>query len=174
MKVSDIAKFENKNNLTVNVFGMGASDSKPFPMYISKNFKIHSKKHINLLLYKNHYIFIRNLSTFIRPYFWKRSRYFCHKCLISFTDPLKCKNHYKQECLNISYTGQGYEFPPKGETLKFTHFKSQIKTPFAIYADFESYQNLDHKKQPTEKSVFFIRTHPQCFWRYINFKIQKI
>ena len=104
MKLGDIAKFEKMNNLTVNVFGM-ESYSKPYPMYISKNFKEQSKKHVNLLLYKNHYILIRNLSTFIRPYFWKRCRYFCHKCLNSFTNPLKYKDHYEQECLNISYTG---------------------------------------------------------------------
>ena len=158
-KMSEIPKFEKNNNLTINVFGLfdkrevergdkiRASNLVPYPMYISTGFNDNHRKHINLLLYRNHYMLIRNLNSFIGPFYWKNSRYFCCKCLVSFRQKVNWDLHKKVDCTNKVYTGQSYQLPLKGAKEKFRNLSRQIKNHFIIYADFESFnENLNKKK----------------------------
>ena len=153
-RLNEIPKFEKHNNVTINVFGMfqeeesnGCSRLIPFPMYISTNFENEHKKHINLLLYKNHYMLIKNIDKFIRPFFWKKTRYFCCKCLLSFNRKISYKLHKQSDCLNNNYTGQAYALPLKGTRVKFAKYSHQIKNPFIIYADFETFNEEINKSK---------------------------
>ena len=149
-KLSEIPKFEKNNGLTINVFGLfreHGSDYVPFPMYISSSFdKDKHLKHVNLLLYENHYMLIRNLGSFVSPFFWKRSRLFCSKCLISFTNKISYKLHIQADCTKNTYTGQSYELPVEGSKCSFQNLSKQIKNHFIIYADFETY-NISLNKE---------------------------
>ena len=62
MKITDIDKIENLNNqLSINVFEYSTdeyNDYKLVPLYISKN--IENRRIIDLILYKNHYILLKN------------------------------------------------------------------------------------------------------------------
>ena len=57
-------------------------------------------------------------------------------CLQAFrtTDTLNC--HIK-DCFKINGK-QGIKMPEKGEYVRFKNYETEIKSPFMIYADFES------------------------------------
>ena len=148
VKLSQINKFEKKNNIRINVFGMFRSQVgsfQPYPMYISNNSSLsqdttsRGQVHVDLLLYDNHYYLIRNLNMFIRPFFWKKTRFFCQKCLMSFQSKQRYETHIHNDCNEISYIGQAYILPEKGAKLEFEDYKNQVKASFVIYADFETY-----------------------------------
>ena len=143
MKLGDIARFEKDNNISINVFGMMEGEELdslvPFPMFISTRIS-NEKMHINLLLYDNHYMLITQLDKFIRPFFWKKARYFCSKCLVSFNRKISLNLHVENnQCTNGDYSGQQLIMPQKNDKIKFTRLVNQIKCPFVIYADFESF-----------------------------------
>ena len=140
-KLSEIPIFEKKNNLTINVFGLFKYSKStrylPYPVYISENFSSKNCFHINLLLYESHYILIRNLDTFIRPFYYKTTRYYCKKCLLSFSRKVSYDLHERADCTSNVYSGQSYILPPGGK-IKFQNLSKQIKNHFIIYADFET------------------------------------
>ena len=165
VKLSQINKFEKNNNISINVFGMFKSESgsfQPYPMYISSHTSrtekeidsvlVRDKVHVNLLLYEDHYYLIRNLDKFIRPFFWIKSRYFCYKCLISFINKQRYDRHMKTNCNNISYIGQAYILPEEGAKLEYIDYNKQVKCPFIIYADFETYNKKLTDSIPRGKS----------------------
>ena len=174
--LNQIPKFEKHNNLTINVFGMfknNQNNLQPFPMYISENFneKYH---HINLLLYKNHYILIRNIHGFIRPFFWKRTRFFCYKCLQSFCKSSDFRNHKNIDCTNTKYTGQAYKLPAEGTKLKFNDYSKQIKNPFVIYADFETYNQKEAELRKKGNSVYKSKHVLNAFGAILISKYEKL
>ena len=154
-RLNEIPKFEKNNGFTINVFGLFREKADdplsrfvPFPMYISTNFdKSCHRKHINLLLHDSHFMLIRNLNAFITPFFWKKTRYFCTKCLVSFTSKISYELHEKADCTDKVYTGQSYILPLKGTKGRFKNISRQIKNHFVIYADFESYNEVLNKQK---------------------------
>ena len=142
VKLSQISKFEKHNKITVNVFGIfknGEGLFQPYPMYISTNFEEGNHvKHINLLLYEDHYLLIRDMNKFIRPFFYKKTRYYCHKCLTSYCKREALSRHMSNNCGKNFFTGQSYIMPLKGSKLEYKDYSKQVKNPFIIYADFET------------------------------------
>ena len=145
-----IPKFEEANHLSVSVYQL--NHQTPVPVYISANYKS-AEKHINLLLYKQHYILIRNLDSFLTSYLWKnrRKHYFCPRCLATFLD----KDKYFQHVANDCHPGPMYKLPKRGTFMKFSNFHKQIKAPFVIYADFEATLKPFNRRQgkSIQKSV---------------------
>ena len=60
MKVKDIPKFENLNNLNINVFEL--TGNVLTPIHVNKNYL---QPQIDLLLYENHYCLITRLHCLI-------------------------------------------------------------------------------------------------------------
>lgn len=143
VKLSQIQSFEHKNEISVNVFGLIKVKRqnhivKPFPMYVTTT---EYSRIVNLLLYNGHYMLIRNIHGFMRPFVGKKTRYFCCKCLLSFSNKRAYNKHKQIDCREGYFKGQCYTVPEKGSTIKFRNLERQIKAPFVVYADFETYHH---------------------------------
>ena len=78
-------------------------------------------------------------------------KHFCRYCLHAFiTDEIL--KHHIQDCFKINGK-QRIIMPKKGEYVKYKNFERKIKSPFMIYADFESILvPEDNGKQNPNKS----------------------
>ena len=63
-------------------------------------------------------------------------KHFCHYCLQAFRAAEKLKCHIK-DCFQINGK-QTINMSKKSEYIKFKNFERKSKSPFMIYADFES------------------------------------
>ena len=133
--INQIEKFEKQNNLSINVIGY---ESTLFPIYTTKN---RSDNQINLLLIsqgeKRHFCLVRNMSRLLADRTnHNGAAFYCNFCFHGFVrqDLLDehlpyCKQHGAQKI----------ELPDEeNKWLRFENFRRQLKTPFVIYADFES------------------------------------
>ena len=112
---------------------------KKHPIYVSK--KCCEEKHADLLFAgegeKQHYVLIKVFNTFMYDRSLHSGRkYFCRYCLHDFITKEILKRHIK-DCFKIN-DKQRIVMPEKGEYVKFKNFERTIKSPFMIYADFES------------------------------------
>ncbi len=155
-KIIHITKFENKNNLTINVFGLDKCREKyqAYPIFISTNYDTtNEKKHINLLLFKDHYYLITNFHAFVRQFCSTNCKYYCYKCLIGFYIRNKFEKHIQGNC-QLNYTGQNYYMPPKGTFIKYKNYEKSLYAPYTLYCDFEStISNINSEKGSNTKLV---------------------
>lgn len=131
--LSQIPKFENQNDILINVFGY--EDKEIFPMRITKS---NRKSHVDLLYFN--YCLIKNLNQFLYRIGGGRgghAHYYCPYCLHGF---LAKKNLNKHIDFCMSLGEQKIEVPIPGENdiLKLTEIGKQLPVPFMIYADFET------------------------------------
>ena len=84
-KCSDVHKFNEINNLSVNIFELNFYQDqnqwkhKIIPIEISHN---NSDKVIDLAIYKNHYVLIKKLDVFLGDH---NKKFICRRCLCSYT-----------------------------------------------------------------------------------------
>ena len=139
---SDVHKFNEINNLSVNIFELNFYQDGDkwkhnlIPIEISKN---DSDKVINLLIYKNHYALIKKLNIFLGDH---HKNFICRRCLNSYTCENALINH-KEKCgddniCTIRTSNESHIYWKK-------HFH---KNPlyFRIYADFEADNEKDISK----------------------------
>ena len=138
-KCSDVHRFNELNNLSVNIYELNFYQDGDewklnlIPIEISKN---ESDKVIDLLIYKNHYDLIKKLHVFLGNH---NKNFVCRRCLNSYT----CENafiNHKEICgddniCTIRTSNESHLFWKK-------HFH---KNPlyFRIYADFEADNEID-------------------------------
>jgi len=81
---NQIPKFEKQNNVSINVFGLDEKENV-YPRYISEKA---SQSTINLLFYKNHYVWIKNFNGLVGKQYnkHKNKKYFCYRCLHGCSD----------------------------------------------------------------------------------------
>lgn len=115
MEFNKISKFENQNNMSINVFGLNQSNTKIVgPLHHTKNRREH---HINLLYYvyrkKTHFVWIKNLSRLVRSQLTKHKCqiYICDGCLLYFPTNEKLRSHQTEQCHKIKIT-----LPTPGES----------------------------------------------------------
>ena len=134
---SDVSKFENNNNIAINVLGADEKE-EIFPLRISNK----ENDHINILLIerngKKHYCLIKSMSRLFSSQCSKKEHkiYVCNYCLQKFGKEEILKDHLEY-CSRFK-CGKTV-FPVKGETLKFKNFERMHDIPFMVYADFECY-----------------------------------
>ena len=93
---TDVHKFNELNNLSVNVYELifYQDDDKwkqnLIPIGFSRN---ESDRAVDLLIYKNHYALIRKLHVFLGNH---NKRFVCRQCLNSYTNENTLKNHNKK------------------------------------------------------------------------------
>ena len=100
LKCSDVHKFKESNNLSVNIFELNFYQDqnqwkqKLIPIEVSKN---NSDRVIDLAIYKNHYVFIKKLDVFLGDH---NKKFICRRCLNSYTSEnmlmklkRKCENN---------------------------------------------------------------------------------
>ena len=154
MKVSQIAKFERQNTaISVNVFGY--EQKELFPVYITKEKK---ENHVNLLLpiannETRHYCLIRNLNRLLSSLTRRKAqKYFCEYCLHGFIREDLLLDH-EPHC--SKHGPQKIKLPNEdNDVLYFMDVQKQLKVPFVIYADFESYL-VKCDQQPLNPSISF-------------------
>ena len=141
-KCSDVHKFNELNNLSVNIYELNFYQDGDkwkhnlIPTEISKN---NSDKVIDLLIYRNHYALIRKLHVFLGDH---NKSFVCRRCLNSYTSENALINH-KEKCgddniCTIRTSNESHLYWKK-------HFH---KNPlyFRIYADFEADNEKDNSK----------------------------
>ena len=126
MKIKDIPKFENLNNLNVNVFELtGAVLS---PIHINKNYL---QSQIDLLLFENHYCLITKLHCLLNKD--SHMKWLCRRCLTAFSSEDILNQHIdrcqKQQPTNITFSWKDH--------LKFEDYHMKVPVPIRVYADFE-------------------------------------
>ena len=139
-KCSDVHKFNELNNLSVNIFELNFYHDqnkwkhKLIPVEVSKN---NSDRIIDLATYKNHYVLTRNLDVFLGDH---NKKYVCRRCLNSYTIENMLMKH-KPKCENIDITT--LRTSSESHIYRKKHFH---KNPlfFGIYADFEADNEKDN------------------------------
>ena len=112
---------------------------------------------------KGHYVFIEDFNTFMYDHtLYLGRKHFCHYCLQAFWTTAKLKCHIKG-CFNINGK-ETIKMPKKGECIKFKNFGRKIKSPFIIYADFESIlvPKDNWKKNANESYTNKYQKHVAC------------
>jgi hypothetical protein len=66
---NQIPKFERQNTVSINVFGLDEKENV-YPRYISEKA---SQSTINLLFYKNHYVWIKNFNGLVSKQYSKQT-----------------------------------------------------------------------------------------------------
>jgi hypothetical protein len=141
MAVSAIPKFEETNDLIVNVFAYDSAEM--FPLYISK--RATGKTVVNMLLLSEnnnlHYCLITNFHAFMNRFtLGKKMRdhhacFYCYRCLQRFNAKDKLGAHvtmcgeHKPTVINM---------PPEGSNVQYINIQKEEKVPYVVYADFES------------------------------------
>ena len=98
-KCSDVHRFNEINNLSVNIYELNFYQDRNkwkhnlIPIEISKN---GSDKVVDLLIYKNHYALIKKLHVFLGDH---NKSFVCKRCLNSYTCENALINH-KEKCVD--------------------------------------------------------------------------
>ncbi|CAK1598078.1 unnamed protein product [Parnassius mnemosyne] len=156
VKISDIAKVEKLNDISINVFGLEYNKEKRCNSIVGPLFltKCRKDRHINLLFFskdtKNHYCYIKNLSRLVSKQISKDGHimYICEACLLRFPSQERLNNHEQYDCAHIctvlpnsetlkkkNWFGQ----PISNDKIKFDSYEKKLKIPFVVYADFEAF-----------------------------------
>ena len=146
MKVKDIPKFENLNNLKVNVFEL--SGTVLTPILINKNYL---QPQIDLLIFENHYCLITKLHCLIKKN--SHMKWVCRRCLTAFSSEDILNQHIdrcqKQQPTNITFSWKDH--------LKLEDYHMKVPVPIRVFANFECI-NL--------KSDIF-KGHPKVLYKQI-------
>ena len=162
-RCSDVHKFNELNNLSVNIFELvfyqdeNQWKHKLIPIEISKN---NSDRVINLAIYKNHYVLIEKLDVFLGDH---NKKFICRRCLSSYTSENMLLKH-KPKCENNDITS----IKTSNESHLFwkKHFHKNPKY-FRMYADFEADNEKDdsiignkttniYKQNPVLKGYYIV------------------
>ena len=160
VKVKDIHKFEIQNKISVNVLGFEKGNL--YPVHVTKE---RFDQHVNLLLLsdgqKSHYCWIKSMSRLLGHQNSDGHRYhYCIYCLQGFTSHRVLEKHqiYCKE-----HGAQRVELPKEEDKwLFYKDVRKQLKVPYIIYADFESFQipisgcQNDPDSSFTEKSTHHV------------------
>ena len=147
--ISQIPRFEKQNGISVNVF---AYEKEFFPIYITKE---RCDRHVNLLLINHgeqrHFCLIHSLSRLLvdRTHHNGQTHY-CNYCLHGFTSEDLLTKHVP---LCSPHGPQKIKLPTEDEKIYFKNTFKQLRVPFVVYADFESYTSkLEEEENTTEES----------------------
>lgn len=138
MELTQIARFEKLNEVSVNVYGYNQNEI--YPLRVSTRTSDYSHQ-INLLFIsegeKKHYCLIKNMSRLLASQVSTRKakKFFCPRCLNSFGRQDLLDKHLElcgdNEAVRI-------KMPEEGTFLQFKNNHKRMDIPFVIYADFES------------------------------------
>ena len=168
-KCSDVHKFNELNNLSVNIFELNFYQDqnqrkhKLIPIEISKN---NSDRVIDLAIYKNHYVLIKKMEVFLGDH---NKKIICRRCLSSYTSENMLVKH-KEKCGDDNIT------TIKTSNESHLHWKKHFhKNPlyFRIYADFEA----DNEKDDTivgNKTTNIYKQNPILNGYYIVSELEDV
>ncbi|XP_033729517.1 uncharacterized protein LOC117318664 [Pecten maximus] len=157
VKVADLSKFETGNKISSNV--LGYEKRSLFPIHATKQrFDLHVDSLLMSDGRKSHYCWIKDMGPLLNDRYSHGHRYYlCMYCLQGFTKERIIKSH-------ISYCRkhgtQKVKLPSEEDKcLFYKEVRKQLKVPYSIYADFESFQvpvhgcEVDPQRSHTEKTI---------------------
>ena len=135
VETQTIFMWEEINDIKINVFVLDEDDNIKIEYHSS--FK--TKNVCNMLLYKEHYVWIKNLDRFDASNTSKHSIYRCSLCLTArFASKELLENHIKK-CICDKELKPDEVLPTEGKNIKkFENVNNEFLHPFHIVADFES------------------------------------
>ena len=184
VSIEDIAKFEKKNGVSVNVYtlnfnahvnkvkraqnsifsddeeedeeDMCHTNQMNRTIVPLKVNKNQMDKHVDLLLIDEHYVLIVNLNRLL-GLMGDPTNKFCKNCLTGFRSQDTLDKH-KQNC----YINQPQRVVFPTNPIKFENYKKQLKCPIVIYADFEALiEKLD------ENDTGLVQKHVPCSYMWV-------
>ena len=143
MKIKDIPKFENLNNLNVNVFEL--TKTVLTPIHINTNY---DQQQIDLMLYQNHYCLITKLHCLLNKD--SHMKWVCRRCLTAFSSQPVLFDHIerciKQQPTNITFSWKDH--------LKFEDYHMKVPVPIRVYADFECINQPTDDREAAPKVLY--------------------
>ena len=143
MKIKDIPKFENLNNLNVNVFEL--TKTVLTPIHINTNY---DQPQIDLILYQNHYCLITKLHCLLNKD--SHMKWVCRRCLTAFSSQPVLLDHIdrcqKQQPTNITFSWKDH--------LKFEDYHMKVPVPIRVYADFECINQPANDREAAPKVLY--------------------
>ena len=130
VKIKDLSKIENLLETNIYVYTCDKNLKNRLPVYKSdKNYE----KYLDLLLYEEHYMNIKNITKFFFPND-KNKIYFCRNCCNKFYSDKKHQEHQ----LFCQTNKTQLLLPSKNKYLQFKNLQNTIQHNFIVYADIES------------------------------------
>ena len=131
VKIENLNKIEDLLETIIYVYTCDKNLKNRLPVYkFNKNYE----KFLDLLLYKNHYMIINNISRFFYPDD-KNKIFFCRNCCNKMYSDKRFKEH-----LQFCQTNKPMILlPSQNKYLQFKNLKNTIQHNFICYADIESY-----------------------------------
>ena len=129
------------------------------------------EKHVDLLLIgeegKRQYALIKDFNTSMCNHTLHRGRkHFCHYCLYAFSIGKTLKRHIK-DCFKNNEKRR-MMMSRKGKYLKFKYYQRKIKSPFVIYAYFETIlvPECNEYQNPEDSYTNKYQKHVACIYGY--------
>lgn len=151
----DYAKFERLNNMSIHVFVINDEGLTPF--YEPKEVK---ERHCVLGLYKNHYVWIKNINACIGQTLDSHKKFPCLRCMHSFTSE-KLLTAHTEDCKRNKMNE--IKMPKVGENIiKFKNVKNVIESPVVITSDWECLIDENNKHIPNS-FCYYIHSKYEIF-----------
>lgn len=133
VKLKDIPKFTQLNNISVNVFTCN-DEFRVYPIYRCKE-KL--ARHYNLFHYQDHYSYIANFDRLLGDQTRHNGRgYYCDRCLYPMFSKQRLDKHVLV-CRNDSLAA--IEMPEEDKNIaQFSNYQRMLRKPLVVYADFEA------------------------------------
>lgn len=132
--IDDTHLYEGLNDFKINVFELNNDETKLKLIYDSYN---NNEILINLLSYRNHYIFIKDIHRFEFSSTKNKNKYYrcMHRNNRKYNTLEKLEEHIGRCIKGIDDITE--VMPQKGEISQFNNFHHQYNHPYYIVADFE-------------------------------------
>ena len=167
--LSQLDRVERQNGVALNVYGW----DKGVVVHRLSDREVPADRRINLLLIsqgdKYHYTLIKDLNRLLRDQTkHKERKHFCERCLHGFKRQDLLDKH-TPDCRGINQTAIAIEMPKEGTKLRFENYHKQLKSPYIIYADFESIiEKMEGpENSPQQSSTRKTSHHIACGYSYI-------
>jgi hypothetical protein len=149
-----IPMWEEANNIKINVFVLDEFNNIKIEYHSS--FK--TKNVCNLLLYKEHYVWIKNLDRFDASSTSKNSIYRCSLCLAERFSTKELLEKHIKKCICDKNIKTDQCLPEEKDKIKkFTNFQNEFMHQFHIVADFES--TLEEVKDDADNNTQKYKKH---------------
>ena len=170
--ISEISKFEKRYEIAINVYGNNEDNNSIIVHRISRESK--NIKRIHLFLLKNpdgnsHYMWIKNFGRLLHDQTkHDGKKYPCERCL-RICSSQRVLDEHLEDCEGIEGKPKDQMPTEDNKFISFKNIQNQIKSPYVIYADFESINKpVDTViNNPEKSSTTITQIQEACSFGYI-------
>ena len=138
VKINQLNKIEDLLQTSIYVYSCDSKMNNKIPIYKSDK---EYEKFLDLLLYENHYMNIKQIDNFFNKTSHKK-KHFCRTCCNTFFSEKKYNEHIQFCKTNKTMI----LMPSKFKYLQFRNIQNTIQHPFICFADIESYMLYKNEK----------------------------